>query len=165
VSDFRIRPAQMGDELEIVAMVRELAEYEQAADLAIATPEQFAHALFEDSPTVFAYIAELMDGTVVGFALWFRNFSTWQGKHGIYLEDLYVRPSHRGHGVGQALLATLAAKCESQGYPRFEWWVLDWNDSARKVYEHLGAEPLTEWIPYRLTGDKLVHLANKELKS
>ena len=164
MTTFRIRSAQPGDELEIVAMVRELAEYEQAADLAIATPEQFALALFEDSPTVFAHIAESEDGTAVGFALWFRNFSTWQGKHGIYLEDLYVRPNHRGNGIGQALMATLAAECERRGYPRFEWWVLDWNESARKVYEHLGAAALTEWIPYRLSGENLTSLALKESK-
>lgn len=161
MNEIRIRPAIPGDEVEIVAMVRELAEYERAADLAIATAQQFHAALFCDNPTVFAHIAETSRGDVAGFALWFRNFSTWQGKHGIYLEDLYVRPQFRGSGIGQALMAELAALCEIAGYPRFEWWVLDWNESARNVYHHLGAEALTEWIPYRVSGTALSDLAQR----
>lgn len=159
MTDVRIRPAVDGDEHEIVAMVRELAEYERAADLAIGTPEQFREALFGDHPAVFANIAETSTGEIAGFALWFRNFSTWQGKHGVYLEDLYVRPEFRGLGIGQLLMAELAAVCEAEGYPRFEWWVLDWNESARNVYNHLGAEALTEWIPYRVSGVALTQLA------
>lgn len=163
MSEIRIRPAIPGDEVEIVAMVRELAEFERAADLAIATAQQFHTALFCENPTVFAHIAQTQSGDVAGFALWFRNFSTWQGKHGIYLEDLYVRPQFRGSGIGQALMAELAALCETQGYPRFEWWVLDWNESARNVYHHLGAEALTEWIPYRVSGEALSNLAQRAI--
>lgn len=165
MTDFRIRPATLGDEDEIVAMVRELAEYERAADLAIATAGDFREALFGDNPTVFAHIAETSHGEVAGFALWFRNFSTWLGKHGIYLEDLYVRPQYRGSGIGQALMAELAAQCEANGYPRFEWWVLDWNESARNVYHHLGAEALTEWIPYRVSGEALTELSHRSTHS
>ena len=163
MSGIRIRPAIPGDEVEIVAMVRELAEFERAADLAIATAQQFRTALFCENPTVFAHIAQTQSGEIAGFALWFRNFSTWQGKHGIYLEDLYVRPQFRGSGIGQALMAELAALCESEGYPRFEWWVLDWNESARDVYHHLGAESLTEWIPYRVSGEALSNLAQRAI--
>jgi|694.fasta_scaffold50208_5 GNAT superfamily N-acetyltransferase len=161
MSEIRIRPAIPGDEVEIVAMVRELAEFERAADLAIATAQQFHTALFCENPTVFAHIAQTQSGDIAGFALWFRNFSTWQGKHGIYLEDLYVRPQFRGSGIGQALMAELAALCETEGYPRFEWWVLDWNESARNVYHHLGAEALTEWVPYRVSGNALSQLAHR----
>lgn len=157
----RIRTASPGDEDAIVLMVRELAEYERAADLAIATAENFREALFCVNPSVFVYMAEYPSGEVAGFALWFRNFSTWQGKHGIYLEDLFVRPQFRGMGIGQALLSKLAQDCEREGYPRFEWWVLDWNESARSVYHHLGAEALTEWIPYRVSGAALTRLAGK----
>lgn len=159
--DVRIRPAQPGDEHVIVDLVRELAEYERAADQAIATPDLFRIALFSDHPSVFAHIAETTSGEVAGFCLWFLNFSTWQGKHGIYLEDLYVRPHFRGHGIGQALMAELARICTEQGYPRFEWWVLDWNESAREVYRHIGAEDLSEWIPYRVSGTALQELARK----
>lgn len=159
--DVRIRPAQPGDEHVIVDLVRELAEYERAADQAIATPDLFRSALFSPHPSVFAHVAETASGEVVGFCLWFRNFSTWQGKHGIYLEDLYVRPQFRGLGIGQALMAELATICVEQGYPRFEWWVLDWNKSARDVYRHIGAEDLSEWIPYRVSGSALHELARK----
>jgi GNAT superfamily N-acetyltransferase len=165
MTDFRIRPAILGDEDEIVAMVRELADYERAADLAIATAPEFREALFGEDPSVFAHIAETDSGAVAGFALWFKNFSTWQGKHGIYLEDLYVRPQYRGLGIGQALMAELAAICVSKNYPRFEWWVLDWNESARNIYHHVGAEALTEWIPYRVSGEALTQLAQRTISS
>jgi GNAT superfamily N-acetyltransferase len=166
VSDVRIRSAKLGDENDIAAMVRELAEFERAADLAVATAADFHTALFSANPAVYSLIAEIHDddshtGMVVGFALWFKNFSTWRGKHGIYLEDLYVRPEYRAHGVGQALLAELASICVAQGFPRLEWWVLDWNQSARDFYSHLGAAALTEWIPYRVTEPELSQLAAK----
>jgi GNAT superfamily N-acetyltransferase len=168
VTDVRIRPAQPGDENDIVAMVRELAEFERAADLAIATASDFHSALFGVNPSVFSLIAEVSgdaspNGTVIGFALWFKNFSTWRGKHGIYLEDLYVRPEYRAHGVGQALLAELAGICVAQGFPRLEWWVLDWNESARNFYHRQGAAALTEWIPYRVTEPELSQLAAKAI--
>jgi GNAT superfamily N-acetyltransferase len=155
-----IRPTRLSDLPDIVAMVKELAVFERAPDAAIATIADFEVALFGENPSVFAVLAEV-NAETAGFALYFRNFSTWLGKHGLYLEDLYVRPEFRGCGVGQALLSHLAQICLDNGYPRFEWWVLDWNESARKVYHHLGAEALTEWIPYRVTGNALVELAKK----
>jgi GNAT superfamily N-acetyltransferase len=107
---------------------------------------------------VFAHVAE-HDGEVVGFALWFLNFSTWAGKHGIYLEDLYVRPDMRRFGLGRALLAELARICVERGYPRLEWWVLDWNQPARAFYAALGAAEMDEWTVHRLTGPALRALA------
>jgi len=155
-----IRPALRLDVPEILNMVLDLAEFERSAAEAVATFKDFEVALFGENPSVYAVMAEV-DGESAGFALYFRNFSTWLGKHGLYLEDLYVRPEFRGCGVGQALLSHLAQICLDNGYPRFEWWVLDWNESARKVYHHLGADALTEWIPYRVTGNALVELAQK----
>lgn len=164
MTNIAIRPAKSSDLPNIVAMVLELAEFERAPDAAIATIADFEEALFCANPAVFAVIAEVNERSA-GFALYFRNFSTWMGKHGIYLEDLYVRPDFRGGGVGQALLSHLAQICLDNGYPRFEWWVLDWNESARKMYHHLGAEALTEWIPYRVTGNALIELAGKTAHS
>jgi GNAT superfamily N-acetyltransferase len=150
-----IRPAKPADVAEIHAMVRELAEYEKALDEAKATPEQLHDALFGENPRVFAHIAEDDAGDVVGFALWFLNFSTWTGVHGIYLEDLYVRPSARGTGYGKALLAQLARICVERGYTRLEWSVLDWNAPAIAVYRSQGAVPMDEWTVHRLSGDAL----------
>lgn len=156
-----IRRAQPHDVPEIVQMVRDLADYENALDEVIATEEQFHNALFGPTPSVFAHVVEhpTENHQLGGFALWFLNFSTWLGTHGIYLEDLYVRPELRGHGYGQALLGTLAHECEINGYRRLEWWVLDWNTPSRQFYEHLGAQALTEWIPYRVSGNALTALA------
>jgi GNAT superfamily N-acetyltransferase len=109
-------------------------------------------------PALFGHVAELPTGEVVGFALWFLNFSTWEGVHGIYLEDLYVRPTARGLGAGRALLAALAGICQERGYRRLEWWVLHWNP-AREFYDAIGARPMDEWIPYRVEGDALSALA------
>ncbi len=159
-----IRSALNQDVPAILDMVRELAEFERAREEAIATVADFEVALFCDNPSIFAVLAEV-NGESAGFALYFKNFSTWLGKHGLYLEDLYVRPEFRGSGVGQALLSHLAQICQDNGYPRFEWWVLDWNESARKVYDHLGAQALTEWIPYRVAGDALNELARKTSRS
>ena len=149
----------MDDVPELIAMVRELADYEHAVDEAVATPAQFADALFGDQPAVYALIAETDSGDVAGFALYFLNFSTWLGRHGIYLEDLYVRPAFRGHGYGKRLLGALAQTCLDRGYGRLEWWVLDWNQPSRDFYEAHGARALTEWIPYRVTGPELTALA------
>ncbi|MBR7830807.1 GNAT family N-acetyltransferase [Actinospica sp. MGRD01-02] len=156
-----IRPAKPEDVAEIHAMVRELAEYEKAPDEAKATPEQVHGALFGDNPAVFAHIAEDESGDVVGMAVWFLNYSTWTGKHGIYLEDLYVRPSVRGTGYGKALLAQLARICVERGYPRLEWSVLDWNAPAIAVYRSQGAVPMDEWTVHRLTGDALRAMAER----
>lgn len=150
-----IRTATPADVPVIHAMVRELADYEKALHEARATPEQLHEALFGPHPAAYAHIAETTDGEPVGFALWFLNFSTWRGVHGIYLEDLYVRPSSRGGGHGKALLAELARICVERGYERLEWSVLNWNTPSIDFYESLGARPQDEWTVYRLTDDAL----------
>ena len=155
-----IREATPDDVPEILAMIRELADYERAVHEVVATEELLRESLFSADPAVFALIAEADDsGEVVGFALWFRNFSTWLGRHGVYLEDLYVRPSHRGFGHGKALLQELARIAVERGYGRFEWWVLDWNTPALEFYRSIGAEPMDEWTVQRVTGDALTRLA------
>lgn len=141
-------------------MIVELAVYEKEPDAVVATAHDLEAHLFGDDPALFASVAEDATGNVVGFALWFLNYSTWLGKHGIYLEDLYVKPDHRGSGHGKDLLAHLAGICVERGYGRLEWWVLDWNAAARGFYESIGARALTEWIPYRATGDDLTELAS-----
>jgi GNAT superfamily N-acetyltransferase len=153
-----IRPATAGDVLTMVELVRGLAAYERAADQVELTPESLEAALFGRHPAVFAHVAEL-DGEVAGFALWFVTFSTWLGRHGIYLEDLYVRPEHRGEGLGTALLAELARVCVERGYGRLEWSVLDWNAPAVDFYRAHGATPQREWTVFRLTGSPLRQLA------
>jgi GNAT superfamily N-acetyltransferase len=153
-----IRTATPADVPVIHTMIRELAAYEKALDEARATPEQLSEALFGERPAAFAHIAEDDRGEVVGFALWFLNFSTWRGVHGIYLEDLYVRPEARGGGHGKALLTELARICVERGYERLEWWVLNWNRPAIDFYESLGARPQDEWTVYRLTDDALTEL-------
>ncbi|MFF5633586.1 GNAT family N-acetyltransferase [Streptomyces sp. NPDC012825] len=153
-----IRTATPADVPAVHAMVRELAEYEKALDEARATPEQLHEALFGERPAAFAHIAEDAAGEPVGFALWFLNFSTWRGVHGIYLEDLYVRPEARGGGHGKALLRELARICVERGYERLEWSVLDWNEPSIAFYESLGARPQDEWTVYRLTDGALAEL-------
>ncbi len=156
-----IRPARPDDVPTILRLIRDLAEYERAASEVRATEQTLREALFGPAPAVFAHIAEHEgpDGAqVAGFALWFRNFSTWRGTHGIYLEDLYVRPELRGHGHGRALLAQLAQICVREGYARLEWSVLEWNEPAISFYRSLGAEPMMEWRTFRLTGPALREL-------
>ena len=155
----RIRAARPEDVAEILAMVRELADYERALDEVVATEEQLAAALFGDHPALFGLVVELDDASLAGFALYFLNFSTWLGRHGVYLEDLYVRPQHRGSGFGQELLAELARICVDRGYGRLEWWVLDWNEPALGFYRSIGAEPMDEWTVQRVTGPALARLA------
>lgn len=150
-----IRRAEPRDVDAIVAMVSELAAYERSADQALMTPEQLAAALFGPAPALFGHVAVGASDEPVGFSLWFLNFSTWTGTHGIYLEDLYVRPAARGEGYGQGLLRTLAALCVERGYARLEWWVLDWNTPAIDFYVAAGARPMAEWTVYRLTGPEL----------
>jgi diamine N-acetyltransferase len=149
-----IRAARPGDEALIAGMIGELAEYEKLAHEAVATPDDVARALFSAQPRAFCDIAE-WDGEPVGFALWFYNYSTFRGRHGIYLEDLFVRPAARGKGVGRALIAGLARRCVEAGLPRLEWAVLDWNVSAIGFYEGLGAEVMDDWRICRLTGEAL----------
>lgn len=150
-----VRPALDTDVERIHRLVCDLAAYENAADEVRATPEQLRTALFGPSPAVFALVAEGPGGEVVGFALWFLNFSTWEGVHGIYLEDLFVEPAHRGSGLGKALLTALAEIAVDRGYARFEWSVLDWNTPSIEFYRRLGAVAMEEWTGYRLTGDPL----------
>ncbi|MGW3768725.1 N-acetyltransferase family protein [Actinomadura verrucosospora] len=153
-----IRYATAGDVPEILRLVCELAEYERARHEVKATEDQLRDRLFGDDPKVFAHVAE-HDGRVVGFAVWFLSFSTWNGTHGIYLEDLYVEPEYRGHGYGKALLTELARVADDRGYGRVEWSVLDWNEPAIGFYKALGARPQDEWTVYRLTGDALTRAA------
>jgi GNAT superfamily N-acetyltransferase len=150
-----IRPATANDVPTIHRFIRELAEYERAAHEVVATEEDLHRDLFGERPAAFAHVAEDGDGETVGFALWFLNYSTWRGRHGIYLEDLYVTPAARRGGQGKALLAELARVAEERGYDRFEWAVLDWNAPAIGFYKSLGAQPQDEWTVYRLTGDTL----------
>lgn len=159
-----IRRAAPADVDAITGLVYELAEYEKARHQCTVVPEQIGTALFGPDPAVFAHVVEVptADGPqVVGTALWFRNFSTWDGVHGIYLEDLYVTPEHRGRGFGTALLATLAEECVIRGYTRLAWSVLDWNTPSIGFYESLGAVAQDEWTTYRLTGDALATLAGQ----
>lgn len=158
-----VRRALPTDVPAILGMVRDLAAYERAPDAVLATNEMLRDALFGPDPKVFAHVVEHVtdDGSasVGGFAVWFVNFSTWLGRHGIWLEDLYVRPEHRGRGYGQALLRELARTCLERGYGRLEWWVLDWNGPALGFYRSLGAEAMDEWTVQRVTGEALTRLA------
>lgn len=156
-----IRPARPEDVEAIHELICDLATYEEARDEVKATPEQLRTALFGPSPAVFALVAEA-DAEVVGFALYFLSYSTWEGVHGIYLEDLYVRPEQRGTGLGKALLTSLAAIAVARGYARVEWWVLDWNTPSIEFYLRLGAEGMTEWTRYRLSGQALELVAASE---
>jgi GNAT superfamily N-acetyltransferase len=156
--DPRIRRIREDDVPAVVGLVEELAEYERARDECHLTAEQLHDALFRPSPALFGHVAEV-DGRVVGMALWFLNFSTWRGVHGIYLEDLYVQPGRRKSGLGRALLRALAQECVARGYARLEWSVLDWNAPAIGFYKSLGAVPMDEWTVFRLTDDSLTGLA------
>jgi GNAT superfamily N-acetyltransferase len=153
-----VRPARPDEAPLVLAFIRELADYERLAHEVDADEEAIARALFGPAPRVFADIAT-WNGEPAGFALWFYNFSTFRGRHGIWLEDLYVRPAFRGRGVGKALMAALARRCVDEGLARLEWWVLDWNTPALEVYRSIGATPMDEWTVQRLTGDALAQLA------
>jgi GNAT superfamily N-acetyltransferase len=154
----QIRSAVIGDEYLLLSFIKELAEYEKLAHEVVATPENLKDRLFGENPKVFAVIAEL-DGEPVGFALYFYNFSTFLGRHGLYLEDLYVRRTARGKGIGRTLLKHLAKVAIDNECGRLEWWVLDWNTPAIYFYKSLNAVPMDEWTVFRLTGTALVDLA------
>lgn len=159
-SEVTIRPVRPEDVPAVVRMVHELADFERAPEQCHLTPPQLHAALFAEQPALFGHVAVRGD-EVVGYALWFLSFSTWEGVHGIYLEDLYVDPAARGTGAGRLLLTTLARICVERGYQRLDWWVLHWNP-ARDFYAALGAVAMDEWIPYRLSGAALHKLATPE---
>ncbi|MGH8888236.1 MAG: GNAT family N-acetyltransferase [Acidothermaceae bacterium] len=159
-----IRPARPDDVATIVELIKELATYEREPDAVQATAVDLQAALFGEQPAVFALIAEHDEGStpqIAGFALWFLNFSTWVGKHGIYLEDLYVKPEFRNYGYGKALLTELASIAHERGYGRLEWSVLDWNEPAHGFYRSLGAGPMGDWTVWRLHGTDLTHLGTR----
>lgn len=155
-----IRPAVKADTATILHFIRELAIYEKAEHEAKATEEHIHRTLFNEQPKAHAIICEL-DGEAIGFAVYFFSYSTWQGQYGIYLEDLYVSPAHRGVGAGKQLLIALAKIAVDNDCGRFEWSVLDWNQPAIDFYESLGAKPQSEWMKYRLDGQALLDLAAK----
>jgi GNAT superfamily N-acetyltransferase len=153
-----IRPAVREDSALILQFIRDLAEYEKMLDDVRTTQDDVTVALFGENPKAFCDIAEI-DGAPVGFALWFYNFSTFVGRHGIYLEDLFVRPDARGSGAGKALLAGLARRCLDEKLGRLEWAVLDWNAPSIAFYDSIGAATMDEWVVRRMTGEALVKLA------
>jgi len=155
-----IRPARSGEAGLVLQFIRELAEYEKLLPECVATEAMIDAALFGPTPRAFCDIAE-WDGAPAGFALWFLNFSTFAGTAGIYLEDLFVRPEHRGKGIGKALMAHLARKCEENGWSRLQWAVLDWNTPSIDFYKSLGAEMLDEWTGVRVSGTALARLAER----
>jgi GNAT superfamily N-acetyltransferase len=156
-----IRAARADDVPEIDRLMRDLASYEKSLPNVTATADDLRRSLFGDRPAVFAHVATAGD-RVVGFALWFLNYSTWVGRHGIYLEDLYVEPGMRGRGHGKALLAELARICADRGYGRLEWSVLDWNTPSIEFYQAIGAEAMDEWTVYRLAGPALRALGSAD---
>ncbi len=153
-----IRRAAPEDSADITAMIHALAEFERAADQCTVTERQISTALFGNSPTVQGHVAEV-NGEVAAMALWFLNFSTWDGVSGIFLEDLFVRPRFRRRGLARALLAALAAECLDNGYTRLSWAVLNWNSDAIALYDGIGGQPQREWTTYRLSGPRLAELA------
>ncbi|CAM3182536.1 N-acyltransferase YncA [Sphingomonas antarctica] len=153
-----VRPAIEPDAATILRFVRDLADYERDPEAVVATEVMLAQALFGPDPAAEALIAD-MDGQPIGFALFFHNFSTWTGRRGLYLEDLYITPDARGSGAGKALLVALAKIATTRGCARFEWSVLDWNDPAIGFYKSIGAQPMNEWTVFRLDGDALASLA------
>jgi GNAT superfamily N-acetyltransferase len=154
-----IRPAQRADLDLIYSFIRELAEYEKLLDKVVATPDDICRALFVPHPRVFCDIAEY-DHKPAGFALWFYNYSTFRGRHGIYLEDLFVRPALRGKGIGKALLVNLAKRAVQENCARLDWSVLDWNEPSIAFYKSLGAFAVDDWTSFRLTDEALTRLAN-----
>ncbi len=156
-----VRPAIATDVPKILALIKGLAEYEKALDQVRATEEDLTAAFFCENPLVFCHVAT-SEGVVVGIAIWHLNFSTWLGKHGIFLEDLYVVPDERGHGHGMALLKELAEICVERGYERFQWWVLDWNEPSIQFYKSIGAQAMDEWTVFRLSGKTLSNFANPQ---
>jgi len=158
-SSFTARTGEVRGTARILALIRELAEYERLSHMVSATEEGLRDTLFGERPAAEVLLAEVA-GDAVGFALFFPNYSTFLGRGGIYLEDLYVQPAFRGRGLGRALLVRLAALARERGAGRLEWSVLDWNEPAIGFYRNLGAEPLDGWTTFRLSGDALARLAD-----
>jgi GNAT superfamily N-acetyltransferase len=153
-----IRPARLNDVPAILQLIRGLAEYEQALKEVVATEDALMASFFCDNPQVFCHVAT-RDEAVVGIAVWHLNYSTWLGKHGMYLEDLYVVPEARGSGYGMALLKELAKICVDRNYERLQWWVLDWNEPSIEFYKSIGAIPMDEWTVFRVSGEALQKLS------
>jgi len=152
-----IRPARKEEVGIVLQLIHDLAHYEKAPNEVEATEKELLTTIFAEEPRVFCDLVEV-DGGIAGMAIWFLNYSTWQGKHGIYLEDLFIKPEFRGRGFGKALLQHLARICEEKGYGRFQWWVLDWNSPAIEFYRSLGAVAMDEWTVYRVSGEALKDL-------
>ena len=153
----KIRRAEREEVGAVLQLIHDLAHYEKAPNEVEATEKELLSTIFSEDPKVFCDVVEV-DGDIAGMAIWFLNYSTWQGKHGIYLEDLFIKPEYRGRGYGKALLQHLARICEEKGYGRFQWWVLDWNSPAIEFYRSLGAVAMDEWTVYRVSGQALKDL-------
>ena len=160
MSSIKIRSAQISDLPEILQFIHDLAKFEKAPNEVKLSLSELEESLFTKNPQVYCLISEA-DGKATGFAVWHLNYSTWLGRHGIYLEDLYVDPKYRGLGHGKALLRRLAQICIERGYKRLQWWVLDWNESAIEFYKSIGAQPMDEWTVFRVSGSSLEKLATE----
>ena len=155
----KIRPAKREEVGEVLQLIQDLATYEKAPDQVEASRDDLLNTIFVKDPRVFCDLVEV-DGQIAGMAIWFLNYSTWQAKHGIYLEDLYIKPEFRARGYGKALLKHLAQICDKEGYGRLQWWVLDWNAPAIEFYRSFGAEAMDEWTVYRTSGQALKDLGD-----
>jgi len=155
----KIRPAKREEVGEVLQLIQDLATYEKAPDQVEASEDDLLNTIFAKEPRVFCDLVEV-DGQIAGLAIWFLNYSTWQAKHGIYLEDLYIKPEFRARGYGKALLKHLAQICDKEGYGRLQWWVLDWNSPAIEFYRSFGAEAMDEWTVYRTSGQALKDLGD-----
>ena len=155
----KIRPAKREEVGEVLQLIQDLATYEKAPEQVEASKDDLLNTIFAKEPRVFCDLVEV-DGQIAGMAIWFLNYSTWQAKHGIYLEDLYIKPEFRARGYGKALLKHLAQICDREGYGRLQWWVLDWNSPAIEFYRSFGAEAMDEWTVYRTSGQALKDLGN-----
>ena len=155
----KIRPAKREEVGEVLQLIQDLATYEKAPEQVEASKDDLLNTIFAKEPRVFCDLVEV-DGQIAGMAIWFLNYSTWQAKHGIYLEDLYIKPEFRAKGYGKALLKHLAQICDKEGYGRLQWWVLDWNSPAIEFYRSFGAEAMDEWTVYRTSGQALKDLGN-----
>ena len=155
----KIRPAKREEVGDVLQLIQDLATYEKAPDQVEASEDDLLNTIFAKEPRVFCDLVEV-DGQIAGMAIWFLNYSTWQAKHGIYLEDLYIKPEFRARGYGKALLKHLAQICDREGYGRLQWWVLDWNSPAIEFYRSFGAEAMDEWTVYRTSGQALKDLGD-----